>query len=185
MISLKCLSFLYISSYLQTQARSVIAVISYGNDVSWVSWVTDMVRFGRFFVLLCIFLCQSLRLYIYIYSGGKKRLWHSFYLFYSDFAFVETVFHTHTRTGTKVQGRMWSSNLLSDNQKKNSVKRILRKWKHTKKMRCMDAAAGSKLVTKISGSLVYVCFIKHLFLVLFLAALAAGCQQGSWFESPV
>lgn len=42
----------------------------------------------------------------------------------------------------------------------------------------MDAAAGSKLVTK---RLVYVCFAKHLFLVLFLAARAAGCQQGSWF----
>lgn len=36
-------------------------------------------------------------------------------------------------------------------------------------------------LTKKYGRLVYVCFIKHLFLVLFLAALAAGCQQGSWF----
>lgn len=25
------------------------------------------------------------------------------------------------------------------------------------------------------------CFMKHLFLLLFLAALAASCQQGSWF----
>lgn len=49
--------------------------------------------------------------------------------------------------------------------------------------RWLDSAAGSKLVTRKYGRLVYVCFIKHLFLVLFLAALAAGCQQGSWFWS--
>lgn len=57
--------------------------------------------------------------------------------------------------------------------------------KKVQKPRWLDAAAGSKLVTKKYGRLVYVCFIKHLFLVLFLAALAAGCQQGSWFWSSV
>lgn len=67
MISLKCLSFLHISSYLQKQARSVIVVISYGNDsFKKVSWVTDMGTFWEVFVLLSIFLCQSLRLCIYI-----------------------------------------------------------------------------------------------------------------------
>lgn len=68
---------------------------------------------------------------------------------------------------------------------KKKKKCWLLKGKKVQKPRWLDAAAGSKLVTKKYGRLVYVCFIKHLFLVLFLAALAAGCQQGSWFWSSV
>lgn len=86
MISLKCLSFLHISSYLQKQARSVIAVISYGNDsfkkkcLGLQTWVL----FGRFFCASLHFslsVSEIVYIYINIYIQRGQKETVTFLLF--------------------------------------------------------------------------------------------------------
>lgn len=136
-------------------------------------------------VSVCVYVCTypHTRVYIvyihtcmYAYIVGTKRDCDIPFIYFN---LILPLFSIQTCIGTKL--RMWSSNLLNDNQKKNSVKRIVGKWKHTKKNEVHGCSCWRQTGNQKYGSLVCVCFIKHLFLVLFLAALAAGCQQGSWF----
>lgn len=118
------------------------------------------------------------------HSKRQKRLWHSFIY---CVAFVGSVYQIDLYPPRRLMSQHKNHSVAEESL--NLLCEILKsvgvKGKKCKKPTWLDSAAGSKLVTKKYGRLVYVCFIEHLFLVLFLAALAAGCQQGSWFWSSV
>lgn len=137
-------------------------------------------------MLFCIFLCPYWRLKREHHSGDKKKRGCDIPFIYCTliFSFVEMLFHTHTCIGTKVQEGCKrqtcsaTTKKMQTSKKKtkhthNSVKTILTKRKH-QKLRRLDAAAGSKLVTKKIGQFC-VCLFRKALISSFISSSTCGC----------